>query len=137
MAEYALIRRLSNGSGKAMCLPKRLLSKIRFMCLDLCNLGCSSLFTPLPIPFSNAESRRPKHLRLSIGHKTRRIETCSITLAAYDVWARRQVPKPDAVCEVLKAFDANLMRCYEVSSRVNLLKNDDAACGAGFYASLG
>jgi hypothetical protein len=29
---------------------------------------------------------------------------------------------------MLKPFNPDLMRRYEVSSRVNLVKNDDAAC---------
>jgi hypothetical protein len=29
---------------------------------------------------------------------------------------------------VLKPFDPNLMRRYEVSNRVSLVKNDDPAC---------
>jgi hypothetical protein len=36
--------------------------------------------------------------------------------------------KTDAVCDVLKPFDPALMRRHEVSSRVNLVKNDDAPC---------
>lgn len=35
----------------------------------------------------------------------------------------------DAVCDLLKPFNPALMRRYEVSSRVNLVTNDDAACG--------
>jgi hypothetical protein len=36
--------------------------------------------------------------------------------------------KTQAVCDLLKPLDPTLMRRYEVSSRVNLVKNDDAAC---------
>jgi putative SOS response-associated peptidase YedK len=35
---------------------------------------------------------------------------------------------PDAICDLLKPFNADLMRRYEVSNRVNLIKNDDPAC---------
>jgi putative SOS response-associated peptidase YedK len=34
----------------------------------------------------------------------------------------------DTVCDLLKPFDPALMRRYEVSSRVNLVKNDDPEC---------
>jgi putative SOS response-associated peptidase YedK len=47
---------------------------------------------------------------------------------AYDLWLDPGFQKTDAICEVLNPFDAKLMRRYEVSSRVNLVKNDDAAC---------
>jgi len=32
------------------------------------------------------------------------------------------------MCTLLKPFDPALMRCYEVSNRVNQVKNDDPAC---------
>jgi putative SOS response-associated peptidase YedK len=38
------------------------------------------------------------------------------------------VQKTDTVCDLLKRFNPALMRRYEVSSRVNLVKNDDPAC---------
>ncbi len=47
---------------------------------------------------------------------------------AYDLWLDPGVQKTDAVCDLLKPFNPALMRRYEVSSRVNLVKNDDAAC---------
>jgi putative SOS response-associated peptidase YedK len=47
---------------------------------------------------------------------------------AYDLWLDPGFQKTDAICDLLRPFDANLMRRYEVSSRVNLVKNDDSAC---------
>jgi putative SOS response-associated peptidase YedK len=47
---------------------------------------------------------------------------------AYDLWLDPGFQKTDAVCDVLKPFDPALMRRYEVSSRVNVVKNNDAAC---------
>jgi putative SOS response-associated peptidase YedK len=47
---------------------------------------------------------------------------------AYDLWLDPGFHNIDAVCDLLKPFDAHLMRRYEVSSRVNSVKNDDAAC---------
>jgi len=39
-----------------------------------------------------------------------------------------RIPEADAICDLLKPFDQALMRRYEVSSRVNLVKNDDPEC---------
>jgi putative SOS response-associated peptidase YedK len=46
----------------------------------------------------------------------------------YDLWLDPGYQKTDAICDLLKPFNHDLMRRYEVSSRVNLVKNDDAAC---------
>ena len=34
-----------------------------------------------------------------------------------------------AVSEMLKPYDSRLMRCYQVSARINHAANDDAECG--------
>jgi putative SOS response-associated peptidase YedK len=47
---------------------------------------------------------------------------------AYDLWLDPGFQKPDAICDLLRPFEPTLMRRYEVSSRVNLVKNDDAGC---------
>jgi putative SOS response-associated peptidase YedK len=47
---------------------------------------------------------------------------------AYDLWLDPGFQKADAVCDLLRPFDANLMRRFPVSSRVNLVRNDDPAC---------
>jgi putative SOS response-associated peptidase YedK len=47
---------------------------------------------------------------------------------AYDLWLDPGFQKADAICDLLKPFDPTLMRRYEVSSRVNLVQNDDPAC---------
>jgi hypothetical protein len=44
----------------------------------------------------------------------------------YDLWLDPGFQKTDDVCHLLKPFNAALMRRYEVSSRVNLVKKDDA-----------
>jgi putative SOS response-associated peptidase YedK len=36
----------------------------------------------------------------------------------------------DAASEMLKPYDASLMRCYPVSTRINHVANDDEACSA-------
>ncbi len=46
----------------------------------------------------------------------------------YDLWLDPDFQQPDAICDLLKPFDPALMRRYEVSVRVNLVKNDDPAC---------
>jgi putative SOS response-associated peptidase YedK len=35
-----------------------------------------------------------------------------------------------AASELLKPYDARLMRCYPVSTRINHVGNDDEACSA-------
>jgi hypothetical protein len=48
---------------------------------------------------------------------------------AYALWLYPGFQKADAICDLLKPFDPNLMRRFEVSNRVNLVKNnDDPAC---------
>jgi hypothetical protein len=47
---------------------------------------------------------------------------------ASDLWLDPGFQKTDVVCDLLKPFDPALTRRYEVSSRVNLVKNNDAAC---------
>ena len=42
---------------------------------------------------------------------------------AYDLWLDPGFQKADAICNLLKPFDPARMRRYEVSSRVNLVKN--------------
>ena len=46
----------------------------------------------------------------------------------YDLWLDPGYQKTDTICDLLKPCNPDLMRRYEVSSRVNLVKNDDAAC---------
>jgi len=80
--------------------------------------------------------------------KTMTIETCSILTTTpnavtsavhdrmpvilepdnYDLWLDPGMTKVDAVTEVLKPFDARLMRSFPVSNRVNHAANDDAEC---------
>jgi hypothetical protein len=36
----------------------------------------------------------------------------------------------DAASDLLKPYDARLMRCYPVSTRINSVAHDDAACTA-------
>jgi putative SOS response-associated peptidase YedK len=46
----------------------------------------------------------------------------------YDVWLDPGMTNIDAARELLRPFDARLMRCYPISERVNHSANDDAEC---------
>jgi putative SOS response-associated peptidase YedK len=46
----------------------------------------------------------------------------------YDLWLDPGMQNVAAISELLKPYDARLMRCYPVSSRVNHVGNDDDDC---------
>jgi putative SOS response-associated peptidase YedK len=46
----------------------------------------------------------------------------------YDRWLDPGMHDMRAVSDMLKPYDARMMRCYPVSSRVNSVANDDAEC---------
>jgi putative SOS response-associated peptidase YedK len=46
----------------------------------------------------------------------------------YDLWLDPGMTNADAASDLLKPFDARMMRCYPVSSRVNHVVNDDEGC---------
>jgi putative SOS response-associated peptidase YedK len=46
----------------------------------------------------------------------------------YDVWLDPGMQNVASISELLKPYDARLMRCYPVSSRVNYVANDDQEC---------
>jgi putative SOS response-associated peptidase YedK len=47
---------------------------------------------------------------------------------SYDLWLDPGMQNVTAVSELLKPYDAWLMRCYPVSTRINHVANDDAEC---------
>jgi hypothetical protein len=49
---------------------------------------------------------------------------------SYDLWLDPGMKNVSAVSELLKPYDARLMRCYPVSTRINQVANDDAECSA-------
>jgi putative SOS response-associated peptidase YedK len=49
---------------------------------------------------------------------------------SYDLWLDPGMTNVEAVSEMLKPFDARLMRCYPISTRINHVANDDAECSA-------
>ena len=48
----------------------------------------------------------------------------------YDLWLDPGMNDVQAVSDLLKPYDARLMRCYPVSTRINHVANDDEACSA-------
>jgi len=48
--------------------------------------------------------------------------------ANYDLWLDPGMKNMTAVSELLKPNDAPLMRCYPVSTQINLAANDDEGC---------
>jgi putative SOS response-associated peptidase YedK len=48
----------------------------------------------------------------------------------YDLWLDPGMKNASAVSDLLKPYDARLMRSFPVSSRVNHVDNDDEACSA-------
>jgi putative SOS response-associated peptidase YedK len=48
--------------------------------------------------------------------------------ADYDLWLDPGMKNVDALSEMLKPYDARMMRCYPVGGRVNHVENDDAEC---------
>jgi putative SOS response-associated peptidase YedK len=49
---------------------------------------------------------------------------------SYDLWLDPAMTNMDAASDLLKPYDARLMRCYPVNPRVNNVANDDAECSA-------
>jgi putative SOS response-associated peptidase YedK len=48
--------------------------------------------------------------------------------ASYDLWLDPGMTKVEAVSNLLKPCDAQLLQCYPVSTRINHVANDDADC---------
>jgi putative SOS response-associated peptidase YedK len=46
----------------------------------------------------------------------------------YDLWLDPGMQKVAAITELLKPYDARLMRCFPVSTRINHVTNDDEEC---------
>jgi putative SOS response-associated peptidase YedK len=49
---------------------------------------------------------------------------------AYDPWLDPGMQNASKVSGLLKPYDANLMRSYPVSARINHVANDDEECSA-------
>jgi SOS response associated peptidase (SRAP) len=48
--------------------------------------------------------------------------------ASYDLWLDPGMQDVAAISELLKPYEARLMRCYPVSARINHVENDDSDC---------
>ena len=46
----------------------------------------------------------------------------------YDLWLDPGMTNAQVVCELLKPYEAGMMRCYPVSTRINHVANDDEEC---------
>jgi hypothetical protein len=46
----------------------------------------------------------------------------------YELWLDPGMNDADTVSELLKPYDARLMRCYPVSTRINHVANEDEEC---------
>lgn len=55
--------------------------------------------------------------------------------ADYDLWLDPGMKDAKGVADLLKPFDANVMRTYPVSSRINHASNDDEECARPFEIS--
>ncbi len=49
---------------------------------------------------------------------------------SYDLWLDPGMTSVEVVSEMLRPYDARLMRCYPVSTRINHVANDDSECSA-------
>jgi putative SOS response-associated peptidase YedK len=49
---------------------------------------------------------------------------------SYDIWLDPGMRDVTTVSELLKPYDAQLMRCYAISTRINHAANDDEECSA-------
>jgi len=47
---------------------------------------------------------------------------------SYDLWLDPGMGDVAAASDLLKPYDARLMRCYPISTRINHVANDDAEC---------
>jgi putative SOS response-associated peptidase YedK len=48
----------------------------------------------------------------------------------YDIWLDPRMKNVTTASELLKPYDARLMRCYPISTRINHVANDDEECSA-------
>ncbi len=49
---------------------------------------------------------------------------------SYDIWLDPGMRDVSTASELLKSYDAHLMRCYLISTRINQVANDDEECSA-------
>jgi putative SOS response-associated peptidase YedK len=49
---------------------------------------------------------------------------------SYDLWLDPWMKDAAVASELLKPYDARLIRCYPISTRINYVTNDDEECSA-------
>jgi len=49
---------------------------------------------------------------------------------SYDLWLDPGMQNVAAASELLKPYDARIMRCFPISTRINSVANDDEECSA-------
>jgi putative SOS response-associated peptidase YedK len=49
---------------------------------------------------------------------------------SYDLWLDPGMQNVAAASDLLKPYDARLMRCFSISTRINSVVNDDVECSA-------
>ena len=49
---------------------------------------------------------------------------------SYDIWLDPGMRDVSTASELLKSYDAQLMRCYPIGTRINHVANDDEECSA-------
>jgi putative SOS response-associated peptidase YedK len=54
----------------------------------------------------------------------------------YELWLDPGMQNMRVASDMLKPYDARMMRCYPVSGRVNSVANDDADCSRPTQATL-
>jgi putative SOS response-associated peptidase YedK len=55
---------------------------------------------------------------------------------AYDLWLDPGMQNLAAISELLRPYDARLMRCYPISSHVNHVANDDEECSRAVESAV-
>jgi putative SOS response-associated peptidase YedK len=72
----------------------------------------------MPVRCASASRQVPIHHRMPV----------ILDPDSYDLWLDPRMQNVAAASELLKPYDARLMRCYPVSSRINHVVNDDEEC---------
>jgi hypothetical protein len=72
----------------------------------------------------------PDHGPECCGLTCARPDACHPDKDSYDLWLDPGMQNVAAISELLKPYDARLMRSYPVSTRINSVVNDDAECSA-------
>jgi hypothetical protein len=64
------------------------------------------------------------------GVEPRRLSTLRLTNIITNIIRMAPLTDEATASDLLKSYDARLMRCYPISTRINSVVNDDEACSA-------